>query len=155
MIKELLQIGHGAVLWRGLQNRLKIHYKKVVLVLVNENPELDYYALRHLEDYMHRKCAKEAILLFSQRQTGQMIQRLGQRRDIKAYKCPEEKIQKLYGFYSFYKFFDNIVFTYASKPKDNQLGRVLKETSVNEEDAVCLGLYHLRKVPVHKTEHGE
>ena len=40
-----------------------------------------------------------------------------------------------------------IVFTYTTSPKDNQLGRVLKETQVNEEEAVCLGLYQLRKVP--------
>ena len=43
-------------------------------------------------------------------------------------------------------FFDNIVFTYAFRPQDNLLGKVLKETQVNEEDAVCLGLYHLRAV---------
>ena len=39
-------------------------YKKVVLVPVNEIRDLDYYALAHLEDYMERKYAKEAIVLY-------------------------------------------------------------------------------------------
>ncbi|NBH20534.1 hypothetical protein D3Z55_24965 [Clostridiaceae bacterium] len=53
----------------------------------------------------------------------------------------------MYDYYSFHKFSDKVVFTYTDLPGDNQLGRALRETKVNEEDAVCLGLYHLRRVP--------
>ena len=56
-------------------------------------------------------------------------------------------LKALYDYYSFDKFFDNIVFTYKTFPKYNLLGKVLNETSINEQDAVCLALYHLREVP--------
>ena len=56
-------------------------------------------------------------------------------------------MEKLYDYYSFMKFFDNIVFTYVDKPEDNLLGTYLEKTDVNEEDAACLALFHLRSVP--------
>ena len=148
MFKEIVNILQGAFLWKTMCIRFRINYKKVVLILVNENKKLDYYAAAHLEDYMQRKYADEALILFDNDSVYKMIRRMKTDVCRKLYRYPEKKIRKLYQYFSFYKFFDNIVFTYTSCPKDNQLGRVLKETQINEEEAVCLGLYRLRTVPV-------
>lgn len=151
MFRETAHMLYGAFLWKMLRLRLRIDYQKVVLVLVNENRKLDYYALAHLEDYMDRKHADGAVVLFYDDETCGLAQEVledygNAKKTVRLCRCNGRTIEAVYDYYSFHKFFDSIAFTYAFRPKDNMLGRVLEETQVNEEEAVCLGLYRLRKV---------
>lgn len=118
----------------------------MVLVLTNENKTLDYYAIAYLKYFVKRKYANEAIILFHDVETKKMLKKFKFPFEVKAVFYPLKEIEKLYDYYSFEKFFDNIVFTYTTFPKDNLLGRILDETPVNEQDAICLALYHLRTV---------
>lgn len=147
MYKKIIRMLYGAFIWKMMCLRFQIDYKKVVVVLVNENEMLDYYAMMHLKNYMNRKYAEEALILFDDKKVYKMVKSMRLDVRVKLYRYPVKRIKRLYEYYSFYKFFDNIVFTYTTQPKDNQLGKALKETQVNEEDAVCLGLYRLRSVP--------
>lgn len=142
----------GAFLWQVLRFRFGIGYKKVVLVPVNENRKLDYYALAHLKDFMDRKCVDRAVVLFCENETRCLAQEVlaeyaGLEQKVRLHRCARKTIEKAYEYYAFHKFFDNIAFTYVSRPGENLLGRLLEETQVDEEDAACLGLYHLRTVP--------
>lgn len=99
---------------------------------------MDYYALAHLEDFMERKYAKEAVILFSDKSVYRQIKGMHLEMSARLCRWPEEKIKTLYDYYSFYKFSDKIVFTYTDKSKDNKLGRVLRETPIYR--------YHRRKL---------
>ncbi len=137
------------LLWRKLKIKYRIDYIKVVLVLTGENKKLDQACLSHLDDFVKRKYAESVIIFYPAE-----CYKDGDIRVESGYKvklCPLSRavIDRLYSFYCFMKFFDNIVFTYVDEPSDNQLGRYLRETEVNEEDAACLALYHLRYVPEH------
>lgn len=152
MFKETAHVLWGAFLWQVLRLRFWIGYKKVVLVPVNENRELDYYALAHLKDYMDRKSVDSAIVLYCENETRCLSQEVlaeyaGLEKKVRLHRFSKKTIEKVYDYYSFYKFFDNIAFTYVSRPVENLLGKLLEKTLVDEEDAVCLGLYHLRTVP--------
>lgn len=147
MFREMVHILHGSFIWNILRLRLRIHDKKVVVVLTGENRKLDHYAIVYLEDFMKRKYADEALIFIDDKKTCKMIKAVDPPVALKIYKYPREKMERLYSYYSFYKFSDRVVFTYTDKPKDNQLGKALRETDINEKDAVCLGLYHLRAVP--------
>lgn len=146
MNKRAFVILRESFQWIRLCLIYKINYKKVVLVLTNENKILDYYAIAYLEYFVKRKYAEEAIILFHDEESRKMINGFVFSFKVKAVYYPLKKIRELYDYYSFEKFYDNIVFTYTTIPKYNLLGRVLEETSVNEQDAVCLALYHLRRV---------
>lgn len=146
MFKRSLIILRESFQWLRLCIIYKINYKKVVLVLTGENRILDYYAIAYLEYFVKRKYADEAVILFHDVETKKMIKDFHFPFEVKTVFYPLEKIEELYDYYSFEKFFDNIVFTYTTFPKYNLLGRVLNETAVNERDAVCLALYHLRTV---------
>lgn len=132
--------------------KLRIDYKTVVLVPVNENRKLDYYALAHLGNYMDRKHAKGAVVLLHEKETLRLAEEVLAKyrletKKVRLCRCAGKTLDTVYDYYSFHKFFDNIAFTCTSRPEDNLLGRLLEETQVKEEDAVCLGLYHLRTVP--------
>lgn len=147
-----MHVLRGAFLWRMFRRKHEIDYKKVVLILTGENRELDYYALAHLGDYMDRKYADGAVVLFDRDKTYQMAEDVlaeygSADKKVCLCQCSRKFIEIVHDYYSFHKFFDNLVFTFASRPKDNLLGKVLEETQVNEEDAVCMGLYRLRNVP--------
>ncbi|HBA50114.1 MAG TPA: hypothetical protein DCZ91_20440 [Lachnospiraceae bacterium] len=153
MFKATVNVLYGAFLWRMLWLKLRIDYKTAVLILVNENRKLDYYAMAHLGDYMSRKHAESAVVLFCENETYRIAKSVLEKygdagKKLRLYRCGRKTVEAVYDYYSFHIFFDNVAFTYTSRPGDNLLGRVLEETQVNEEDAVCLGLYHLRKVPV-------
>lgn len=147
MESEIRQIIKGYILWRSIKLQYHINNQKIVLILAGENEKLDFFALAHLEDFVKWKWAKEAVILAENRETVQLIKKMNYAFPVKAEVMKKEARECLYRFYSFDKFFDQIVFTYTNRPKDNLLGRVLRETEINEEDAVCLALYHLRAVP--------
>lgn len=147
MLREMIHIVHGAIIWNIFRLRFQVDEKKVVLVLVNDNEKLDYYALVHLKHYMERKYAKEAILLFDDRIVYKKAKKIKLEVPVRFCRWERKTIKWLYDYYSFYCFSDKIVFTYTDCPKDNGLGKLLRETQVQEEEAVCLGLYRLRTVP--------
>lgn len=150
MFREILSVLQGALIWQIFCIQYHVNEKKAVLVLVNDNRRLDAYALAHLEDFMDRKYAEGTILLFSDENVRRLIQKAGKtyiKAPARLCRWPKKRIEKLYRYYSFYKFSDRIVFTYTDSPKDNRLGRALRETQITEEEAVCLGLYRLRKIP--------
>lgn len=136
----------GWLLWQKLKIKFRINYDKVVIVLSGENEKLDRQVMEYLPDFMERKRVTSAVILcrrkdewegFAER-TGYIISEIF-----------EEEMVILYSFYSFIKFYDNIVFTNTDKPEDNMLGRYIRETDINEVDAACLALYHLRHIPEH------
>lgn len=155
MYRRILHILHGAFLWNLLRIRFRINDRTVVLILVNENEKLDYYTLAHLQDYMDRKSAKGALILLDSRKTCGMVRAADLPEHVRISWYPRRCREVLYAYYSFYKFSDKVVFTYVDRPKENLLGRALRETAVNEEDAACLGLYRLRRVPAPGKERTE
>ena len=147
MVREIMSVMRGAAVWEMCKLRFHIDEKKVVLVLTGDSRELDRYALAHLQDYMDRKFAKKAVVIYQDKDTYRQIQPVALPKGTQVCRWGKKRVQRLYGFYSFYLFSDKVVFTYTDSPKDNLLGRLLRETMVGEEEAVCLGLYRLRKVP--------
>lgn len=143
MLKAYLK---GWLYWQLLRLKLKIDYHKVVIVLTDENRNLDRYVLAHLEDFMDRKYANQAVLMCTEGREEELASSYECEEWVRIHAIGEAQMELLYSFYSFMKFFDNIVFTYTESPKDNLLKRFLDETNVNEEDAACLALYHLRYV---------
>lgn len=137
----------GWLFWKYLKIKFGINYKKVVIVLSGENEEVDRQAIAYLQNFMERKHANSAIVFCKGQAKEETEQMIGKSRPVSVEVLTDEEMAKLYSFYCFTKFFDNIVFTNTNTPKDNMLGRYLKETKVNEEDAVCLALYHLRCIP--------
>ena len=112
-------------------------------MLTGDNSCVDQSCIDHIQDFIKRKYADRALVFCTE------ISKINicETDNICVKTMPEADMQSLYMLYSFYKFFDNIVFTNTDTPKDNMLGRYLKETNVNEEEAVCLALYHLRCIP--------
>lgn len=148
MLQNIFKILKGYFEWFKLRIRYRINYQKVVLVLPEEDDELNYFALAHLENWLKRKSAKKAIILTNQNNVLEMAKALAYSFPVQICICNDEEIEHLYNYYCFDKFFDNIVFIYKSRPLDNLLYRIIKETSINKEEAVCLGFYCLRRVPV-------
>lgn len=146
-----MHILRGAVEWQLLRARFRIRGQEAVVVLAHDNRRLDYYALYYLKDFMDRKYVGRAVILADEEAACKMACKMKKEGLLpdSARIClyPEERIRRLYQYYSFYKFSDKIVFTYTDSPGDNQLGKALRETAVDERDAVCLGFYHLRGIP--------
>lgn len=136
----------GRLLWHKLKILNQISYNKVVVCLSNDNKELDKQVMKYLPDYMARKYVNKAIV-FSNQTIDAVTKEKDRELGVEHKTISAIEMAKLYDYYCFYKFFDNIVFTYTDSPKDNLLGRFLRETDITEEDAACLALYHLRTIP--------
>ncbi len=147
MRSQLVKILRGQLLWKFLIVKYGIDYGKAVLVLSGENEEVDRQAVVYLPDFMKRKHVNSAIVFCKEQVKEKTNRMIGKNKHVSVEIFTEDEMARLYTFYCFIKFFDNIVFTNTDTPKDNMLGRYLKETKVNEKEAVCLALYHLRCVP--------
>jgi len=145
-MKEILRVFLGWFYWKWLCIIHKISYKSVVLVLSNENINIDKYAIEYFDMYAKRKSVHEKKMIWVYKDPKTIANRMSFD-DIELIKIKEEKLNLLYDYYCFDKFFDNIVFTYTSKPAENMLQRVLDETEVTEKEAVFLALFHLRQIP--------
>ncbi|MBP3805036.1 MAG: hypothetical protein J6I76_14330 [Oribacterium sp.] len=141
------RIIHGWLFWKIIKTKFQIDYRKVVIVLSGENAEVDRQAITHLSDFMERKHVDKAIIFCAEQTKEKIKKEFEENSSILVETLGNDEMNLLYSFYMFTKFFDNIVFTNTDTPSDNMLGRYLKQTQVNEEDAVCLALYHLRQVP--------
>ena len=142
-------IGHileGWLFWQRVKIKYGINYSKALIVLSDENHELDRQVLLHLPDFAERKHVNSSIVLCKDNCLGEWVP-FADAKSVVIYTMSSTDMEKLYDYYCFIKFFDNAVFTYTDKPEDNLLGTYLRETDVNEEDAACLALYHLRSVP--------
>lgn len=137
---------HGWFFWSVFRLWHRVSYRCAILVLANENQELDQCAVFHFRDFMERKYADRGIIIWNGHGAEPLIQTENPLERIALKQISASKIDLLYDYYSFDKFFENIVFTITKKPEENLLGRILEETKVTEQDAVCLALYHLRRV---------
>ncbi len=151
MWKNVVRALHGYALWETVKIKYRIKYPKAVLALAGENARLDRAALAYLDFYVKRKFAKEAVVLVKDRKTAKRVKRrIGGKCasfSIRICICGPARMEKLYDAYCFYKFYDNIVFTYDSRPEDNRLGMLLEERLVGVGEAVCLGLFGLHQAP--------
>ena len=136
----------GWIYWKKLIVKYQISYHKIVIVLSGESGVLDQQVLIHLKEFMDRKRAKEALIIYSEASNIGELQ-LPSNCRYQLIEVLNGDIDKLYKYYCFTRFFENIVFTHIDTPKDNMLGKYLRETEINEEDAACLALYHLRYIP--------
>ena len=159
MLREMLGVLYGCMIWQGLRLRFGIGGRTVVLALVGDNKRLDFFARVHLKDFMDRKCARTAVILYTYREKRSGKESEGKKPDWKRHLAGDSiyarvhhmsagNMEYLYDYYSFYKCSDKLVFTYTDQPADNCLGRILRETEITEEEAVCLGLYRLKEVPI-------
>ncbi|MGN0385619.1 MAG: hypothetical protein ACI4EX_07020 [Lachnospiraceae bacterium] len=147
-MRRVIRILHGWFYWHIFCLLNGITKKSVILILCGENFTLDKYSVEYFDLFIKRKNADTALITWTDPMTKECLNRSNLQKDKVRIKYLSEKhVKLLYDFYSFDKFFDNIVFTYTTTPEENLLGKVLKETEINERDAVCLALFHLRYVP--------
>lgn len=104
MFREMIFILHGVWIWQILCFQFCIDKKTVVLILTGDNRKLDWYALVHLKDFMDRKFAKRAVILFYDKAAYRQIKLADLPDSIRLYYLTEKKIRKLYNYYSFYYF---------------------------------------------------
>lgn len=95
---------------------------------------------------MKRNMKENAHIFYFSEKSEELLNNMADDIKIAVHKIKEEDLKSLYELYSFYKFYNHIFFTYTNYPKDNLLGRVLRETDISEREAVCLALYKFRKV---------
>lgn len=143
----LLKYIKGWLLWNLLKVKYGINYKKVVIVLSDENHDLDECVLKYLQFFMDRKHASSAIVFCTPQRLEECSKKFYNEANVKVVAISDFQIYILYHLYCFFPFFDSIVFTHTDTPSDNLLGRYIKETDINEEDATFLALFHLRHIP--------
>lgn len=130
----------GYFLWKILKTKYHINYKKLVVVLSGQNKAVDQNCIELLPLLKKRKYVDDVIIISD----GGMNTESYANYEYEQVLLSSDDISKLYDYYSFHKFFDNIIFTHTSTPKDNMLQRYLDETEIDEKDAVCLALFHMR-----------
>lgn len=151
MIKQVVQVMAGQLLWMNLKRQEHLDYKKMVLVLTGENEKVDLYALRYLDKAMNRKSADKALILSDKQKCIDMALRCNYQHTVKTKLLSQKKIMLLFKWFSLDKFYKNLIFTYVRTPKDNLLDRFVRETDINEEEIVCLCLYNFREMPTENT----
>lgn len=147
MIRQICHITQGYLVWQLFRLRFWLNRRKVLVILAGENRKLDEYALIHLEDYVKRKTAVQAVILTADEEMRKRAAAVSFPFPTTVCRAGERELRLLHDYYCYEEYFDNVVFTYTDRPRDNLLGRLLKETDVEEEAAVCLGCYCLRKIP--------
>ena len=147
MINVWMKLVKGDLLWKYLRLRYAINDTTVVLFLSGENSKIDEYALKYLGLVMERKGCNRAVifveneelLCFAKEQLNTTI-----KADVR--KITAAQIMAIYNWYRVVRFNKNLFFTFTDRTKDNLLGKFMRETEINEKDAVCLAIFNFRKV---------
>lgn len=146
MIFKMVHVLKGNLIWHYLKVVNNINYHSIIIVLTGENSMVDRYAIQYLEAFVNRRSADK---VFIWTKDGMLVERLKKKYtfQIKKLNASEKMLKAVFDYYCYDNFFANLVFTYINAPEDNQIGKLLLKSDVNEEDIVCLGLYNLRMVP--------
>lgn len=147
MLKQIFHIIRGYLVWLKYKIKFQVNQRTVMLILTGENRKIDYYAMHYLETFIEQKIADKVIILAKDKDVLKWAGSFQFSFKTIVYYAEEQEILLLYDYYCFEEKFDNIVFTFTERPEDNMIGRMLRETEINEAEAVCLGYYCLRNVP--------
>jgi hypothetical protein len=96
---------------------------------------------------MDRKRCDAAVIFVESEEILQFAEtHLNTNKPVKIKMISKDYIASIYNWYRVVRFNKNMFFTYTDKTKDNLLGRFMRETDINEKDAVCLAIYNFRGV---------
>lgn len=142
-----MKLVKGDLLWKYLRLRYAINDTTVVLFLTGENPKIDEYALKYLGLVMERKrCNRAVIFVKNEELLCLAKEKINTTIKTDVRKITATQIMAVYNWYRVVRFDKNLFFTFTDRTKDNMLGKFIRETEINEKDAVCLAIYNFRKV---------
>lgn len=140
------QIEEYKIEWERIKSTLNITEDTVVLVLGDENKRLDQLCLDYLPNYVLRKNAMRAEILIFNEELKKSAQNKKYGFPFRVTLLDGEVLQGIYYYYCFAFNLDNIAFTFLEQCPYNTLGRIIEETDITEDEAVCLGVYWLREL---------
>lgn len=147
MINVWIKLVKGDLLWKYFRLRYAINDTTVVLFLTGENPKIDEYALKYLGLVMERKGCNRVVIFVENEELFSFAKgklNLSINADVR--KITTAQIMAVYNWYRVVRFNKNLFFTFTDRTKDNLLGKFIRETEINEKDAVCLAIFNFRKV---------
>lgn len=147
MINVWMKLVKGDLLWKYLRLRYAINDTTVVLFLTGENPKIDEYALKYLGLVMERKgCNRVVIFVENEELFCFAKEKLNATIKADVEMITVAQIMTIYNWYRVVRFNKNLFFTFTDRTKNNLLGKFIRETEINEKDAVCLAIFNFRKV---------
>lgn len=147
MLNIWLKLLKGNLIWRYLCLKNHISSTTAILFLTGENSQIDEYALKYLDCVMDRKRCDEAVIFVEAEDIFQFANlHLHTNKVVKIKKISPDYVTAIYNWYRVVRFNKNMFFTYTDRTKDNLLGRFMRETDINEKDAVCLAIYNFRSI---------
>lgn len=147
MINVWMKLVKGDLLWKYLRLRYAINDTTVVLFLAGENPKIDEYALKYLGLVMERKGCNRVVIFVENEELFSFAKgKLNSSTNADVRKITTAQIMAVYNWYRVVRFNKNLFFTFTDRTKDNLLGKFMRETEINEKDAVCLAIFNFRKV---------
>lgn len=147
MINVWMKLVKGDLLWKYLRLRYAINDTTVVLFLAGENPKIDEYALKYLGLVMERKVCNRVVIFVENEELFCFAKgKLNSSTNADVRKITTAQIMAVYNWYRVVRFNKNLFFTFTDRTKDNLLGKFIRETEINEKDAVCLAIFNFRKV---------
>lgn len=134
-------------IWDEYVSFYNIDDRTVVLALAGESRKIDSEALARLPHFVRRKKSNRVVVFKGKDSVDAetICEEYGL--DVDIYEVPIAELREIYRYYTFAFNLDNIVFTFLEECPYNYMGRILNETDITEDEAVCLGLYCLRKLP--------
>lgn len=140
------RILEGRNRWDEISEKLKVNMSTVVLCLADENNLLDHKALEYLPNFVKRKNADRAEILVLNDNARERAAKFSYTFEARITVIDGETMRQIYDYYCFAFNFDNIAFTFLGQCPYNLMDRILNETDITEEEAVCLGVYWLREM---------
>ncbi len=126
MIKALLMVLQGSLLWKGYKKNYSIDSDTAVVIITDNKPEWRSVALRYAENYKNKCSAKKIVVLDE---------------------MSMKEAEALFSYMIFSKAHPHIVFIDEHYPIYNQTSMIVERTDMSIEEIICLGFYNLRSVP--------
>ena len=147
MINVWMKLVKGNLFWKYLRLRYAINDMTVVLFMSGDNSKIDEHSLKYLDLVMERKGCNRAVIFVENEDLLRFAkERLNSTINADVRKITTAQTMAVYNWYRVVRFNKNLFFTYTDRTKDNLLGKFMRETEINEKDAVCLAIYNFRKV---------
>lgn len=143
---HLMMAWKGKRIWRHLIRKYNIGNKDIVVFLIEEDDELNYYACLYLPDILLRKSSNKAYIVSPYASNLEGLENVQLHGGTKI-EVGIEEARQIMKYYQLVKFSNYVYFISLTWPPSNLVYRLLGKHGVNKEDIVCLGIYSLRIKP--------
>ena len=138
--KDLILALKGRREWIRIKNKYKVKDGILVLLMIDNNDNINYYALKHLDSFRRKKYMDKVLILTDKIKVSELLKK-NPVDYTEVVLLESERCRALVKYYQLQEFYSGFILVSVSQPDGNTVDNMLKSNKLTEEELLLGSLY--------------